>query len=199
MNTANAFKLTQNVVAMLSCFIVFMTSYPFYADATHASEEHDPIQQFASNVNFSKNFNVEWKVDHDSQSVEFILNVAIDDKGWVLLGFLPASNDSYKTAQEDGLQGTKGDFVVTWFSSPGRTKILVRNLSLIIKIVVIAMIDNAITTSFKYLYLPSSVAYRSCLFVFCTNIFMVIISRSSLKKKKKYTSMETTCKLRYEI
>ena len=66
------------------------------------------------------------------------------------------------------------------------------------KIGVIAMIDNAITTSFKYLYLPSSVAYRSCLFVYCTNIFMVIISRSSLKKKK-YTSMETTCKLRYEI
>ena len=166
MNTANAFKLTQKVVAILSCFIVFMTSYPFYADATHASEEHDPIQQFASNVNFSKNFNVEWKVDHDSQSVEFILNVAIDDKGWVLLGFLPASNDSYKPAQEDGLQGTKGDFVVTWFSSPGRTKILVRNLSLIIKIVVIAMIDNAITTSFKYLYLPSGMTYRSCLFVY---------------------------------
>lgn len=198
MNTANAFKLTQKVVAILSCFIVFMTSYPFYADATHASEGHAPIQQFASNVNFSKNFIVEWKVDHDSQSVEFILNVAIDDKGWVLLGFLPASNDSYKTAQEDGLQGTNGDFVVTWFSSPGRTKTLVRNLSLIIKIVVIAMIDNAITTSFKYLYLPSSVAYRSCLFVYCTNIFMVIISGSSLKKKK-YTSMETTCKLRYEI
>ena len=147
-----------------------MTSYPSYADATHASEGHDPVEQFASNVNFSKNFIVEWKVDHDSQSVEFLLNVTIDDKGWVLLGFFPASNDSYKPAQEDGLQGTKGDFVVTWFSSPGRTKILVRNLSLIIKIVVIAMIDNAITTSFKYLYLPSSGAYhRSCLFVYCTN------------------------------
>lgn len=124
MNTANAFKVTQNVVAILSCFIVFMTSYPSYADATHASEGHDPVEQFASNVNFSKNFIVEWKVDHDSQSVEFLLNVTIDDKGWVLLGFLPASNDSYKTAQEDGLQGTKGDFVVTWFSSPGRTKTL---------------------------------------------------------------------------
>lgn len=124
MNTANAFKLTQKVVAILSCFIVFMTSYPFYADATHASEGHAPIQQFASNVNFSKNFIVEWKVDHDSQSVEFLLNVTIDDKGWVLLGFLLASNDSYKPAQEDGLQGTNGDFVVTWFSSPGRTKTL---------------------------------------------------------------------------
>jgi len=134
MNTANAFKLTQNVVAILSCFIVFMTSYPLYGDASHASEGHDPIQQFASNVNFSKNFIVEWKVDHDSQSVEFLLKVTIDDKGWVLLGFLPASNDSYKPAQEDRLEGTKGDFVVTWFSSPGRTKTLVRNLSLIIKL-----------------------------------------------------------------
>lgn len=111
-----------------------MTSYPLNGDATHASEGHDPIQQFASNVNFSKNFVVEWKVDHDSESVEFILNVTIDDKGWVLLGFLPASNDSDKPAQEDRLQGTKGDFVVTWFSSPGRTKTLVRNLSLIIKL-----------------------------------------------------------------
>lgn len=136
MNTANAFKLTQNVIAILSCFIVFMTSCPLHGDATHESEGHDPIKQFASNVNFSKNFIVEWKVDHGSQSVEFILNVTIDDKGWVLLGFLPASNDSDKAVQEpkDGLLGKKGDFVVSWFSSKGKTKTLVRNLSLIIKL-----------------------------------------------------------------
>ena len=57
------------------------------------------------------------------------------------------------------------------------------------------MIDNAITTSFKYLYLPSSVAYRSCLFVYCTNSNYFSI----LLKKKKNMSMEKTCKLRYEI
>lgn len=118
------FKLI--TIYALFCFATFVT----FADASHQSGEKKPSELFTNKVNFSgDNFIVEWKVDQKAQCIEFKLNVVVDDRGWVLLGFMPASKNSSESSNQEpkSIAQTQGDFVLTWLSSASEQKTLVRS------------------------------------------------------------------------
>lgn len=46
------------------------------------------IDVLVDKVNLSDNYVVEWCIYEKVFSVEFKINVMVDDKGWVLLGFM---------------------------------------------------------------------------------------------------------------
>lgn len=103
------------------------TSCATFAEASHQSEEEKPGDLFKNKVNLSgDNFIMEWKVDKKAKCAEFKLNVVVDEKGWVLLGFMPASKNNSETKPVN-IQDSKGDFVLTWLLSASERKTLVRN------------------------------------------------------------------------
>ena len=120
----NEFKLI-TIYALFYC-ATFVT----FADALHQSDEKKSSELFTNKVNFSgDNFIVEWKVDQKAQCIEFKLNVVVDDRGWVLLGFMPASKNSSESSNQEpkSIDHSRGDFVLTWFSSASERKTLVRS------------------------------------------------------------------------
>lgn len=79
-------------------------------------------------VNLSDNFVVEWSVNETAKNVEFNVSVAIDEKGWVLLGFMPApKNKSSDKNHRMKLSDTRGDFMITWPSSSSERTTRVRD------------------------------------------------------------------------
>lgn len=107
------------ICPLLFCFASLVTFA--FAGAMHQSQEGHPADLSTNKVNFSDSFVVEWKVDEKAQSIHFKLNVVVDEKGWVLLGFMPAPNNSDSAIpRHSKIQETKGDFVLTWFSSASR-------------------------------------------------------------------------------
>lgn len=124
------FKTTTSYVSLLFWFSFFVS----FADATHQSaEDKKPGDFFTNNASLSDEFFIEWKVDEKAQCIEFKLNVAVDQKGWVLLGFMPASKNSSEntTLEHAKIQdSTGGDFVVTWLSPASNRTTLVSGISL---------------------------------------------------------------------
>lgn len=94
----------------LLCFVLLVNS-------SHENTAKNPAF-FASKVNISDNFVVEWRVNDTAKNVEFKVNVTIDEKGWVLLGFMPTpKNKSSDKNHPMKLSDTRGDFLITWPSS----------------------------------------------------------------------------------
>ncbi|KAJ7357663.1 hypothetical protein OS493_023794 [Desmophyllum pertusum] len=102
-----AFK-TMTFYTQLFCFFLFV-------NASHENAEKKP-DVFANKVNLSDNYIVEWTVNETS--IEFKVNVAVDEKGWIFLGFMPKpKNSSVNPERPKLLHDSRGDFVVTWPSS----------------------------------------------------------------------------------
>lgn len=104
----------------LLCFVLLVNS-------SHENTAKNPAF-FASKVNISDNFVVEWRVNDTAKNVEFKVNVTIDEKGWVLLGFMPTpKNKSSDKNHPMKLSDTRGDFLITWPSSSSERTTLVRD------------------------------------------------------------------------
>ena len=92
------------------CFVIFVNS-------SHENTAKNPAL-FACKVNLSDNYVVEWSVNKTAKSVEFKVNVTVDEKGWILLGFMPPPrNKSSEKDHQLKLSDTRGDFLVTWPSN----------------------------------------------------------------------------------
>ena len=104
----------------LLCFVLLVNS-------SHENTAKNPAF-YASKVNISDNFVVEWRVNDTVKNVEFKVNVTIDEKGWVLLGFMPTpKNKSSDKNPPMKLSDTRGDFLITWPSSSSERTTLVRD------------------------------------------------------------------------
>lgn len=113
-----AFK-TMTFYTQLFCFFLFV-------NASHENAEKKP-DVFANKVNLSDNYIVEWTVNETS--IEFKVNVAVDEKGWIFLGFMPKpKNSSVNPERPKLLHDSRGDFVVTWPSSASERTTMVRNI-----------------------------------------------------------------------
>lgn len=105
--------------AQLLCFVIFVNS-------SHEKTVKNPA--FVCKVNLSGNYVVEWSVNETAKSVEFKVNVTVDEKGWILLGFMPTPrNKSSDKNPQLKLSDTRGDFVVTWPSASSERMTLVRD------------------------------------------------------------------------
>ena len=125
-------SLSQRCTESLSRSLVMHTvkKYAFYAqllgfvlfvNSSHENAAKNP-------VNLSDNFVVEWSVNETAKNVEFNVSVAIDEKGWVLLGFMPApKNKSSDKNHGMKLSDTRGDFMITWPSSSSERTTMVRD------------------------------------------------------------------------
>lgn len=121
MVTNKNYQLVKVTISVLFCFANFAT----FADASHQIEKEKTDDFFTNKVNLSSNFFVEWKVLQTERCIEFNLRVVVDEKGWVLLGFMPAAMNISETPKT--VQQSKGDFVVTaLLSASGERKTLVR-------------------------------------------------------------------------
>lgn len=119
MVTNKNYELVKVTISVLFCFANFAT----FADASHQIEKEKPNDLFTNKVNLSSNFVVEWKVLQTERCIEFNLRVVVDEKGWVLLGFMPAAMNISETPKT--VQQSKGDFVVTaLLSASGERKTL---------------------------------------------------------------------------
>lgn len=123
---------TCNLAGVVSLSVLFcIVSFFMIVDASHQSKRTQRKESLNTNrVNLSSgNFLVEWNVDKHAESIEFILNVTVDEKGWIFFGFMPISiNSSIKPRR---IQDSKGDFVVTWLAASNNRETLVRNLTLV--------------------------------------------------------------------
>ena len=73
-------------------------------------------------------FIVEWQVNHTSQTIQFDASVAIDEKGWFLLGFMSPNNNSANiTTKLTTIADTNGDVVLNWPVSASKRRTLVRS------------------------------------------------------------------------
>lgn len=98
-------------------FYVQLLGFALFVKSSHENTAKTPAI-FACKVNLSDNFVVEWSVNETAKSVEFKVNVTIDEKGWVLLGFMPIpKNKSSDKNYQMKLSDTRGDFLITWPSS----------------------------------------------------------------------------------
>lgn len=124
MHTAKKYVFkTMNFYVHLFCFGLFVNA----VSASHENTAEKP-DNFANKVNLSHNYIVEWTVNETAKNVEFRVNVAVDDKGWVLLGFMPVpKNESEIKNNPPELSDSRGDFVVTWPSSASERRTLVRD------------------------------------------------------------------------
>lgn len=114
---------TMTFYVHLFCFGLFVNA----VNASHENREEKP-DVFANKVNLSHNYIVEWTVNETAKNVVFRVKVAIDDKGWVLLGFMPVPrNKSEIKNNPPKLSDSRGDFVVTWPSSASGRRTLVRD------------------------------------------------------------------------
>ena len=101
---------TMTFYVQLFCFVVFV-------NASHENNAKGP-DLFANKVRLSDNYIVEWTVNETAKSIEFSVDVAVDDKGWVLLGLMPVpKNKSEAKNVPSKLSDSRGDFVVTWPTS----------------------------------------------------------------------------------
>lgn len=131
-----------NVATIVSLSaLVCIVSFFVIVDASHQSKPTQRRESLTTNrVNLSSgNFLVEWNVDKKAESIEFILNVAVDEKGWIFFGFMPISiNDSTKPRR---IQDSKGDFVLTWLLTARQTdrETLVRNLALVVWVTIFVL------------------------------------------------------------
>lgn len=92
----------------------------FFVLSVYASHESTAKKTdvFANKVNLSDNYIVEWTVNETAKSIEFRVNVTVDEKGWILLGFMPLPKNKSETKNlPPKLSESRGDFVVTWPSS----------------------------------------------------------------------------------
>lgn len=108
-------------------FYVQLLGFALFVKSSHENTAKTPAI-FACKVNLSDNFVVEWSVNETAKSVEFRVNVTIDEKGWVLLGFMPIpKNKSSDKNYQMKLSDTRGDFLITWPSSSSERTSLVRD------------------------------------------------------------------------
>lgn len=116
---------TCNLAGVVSLSVLFcIVSFFMIVDASHQSKRTQRKESLNTNrVNLSAgNFLVEWNVDKHAESIEFILNVTVDEKGWIFFGFMPISiNSSIKPRR---IQDSKGDFVVTWLAASNNRETL---------------------------------------------------------------------------
>lgn len=122
-----------NLAGVVSLSVLFcIVSFFMIVDASHQSKRTQRRESLDNNrVNLSAgNFLVEWNVDKNAGSIEFILNVTVDEKGWIFFGFMPISINS--STKPSGIEDSKGDFVVTWLLPASNDReTLVRNLTLV--------------------------------------------------------------------
>ena len=108
-------------------FYIQLLGFILFVNSSHENTAKNPAF-FACKVNLSHNFVVEWSVNETAKNVEFKVNVTIDEKGWVLLGFMPTpQNKSSDNNHPMKLSDTRGDFLITWPSSSSERTSLVRN------------------------------------------------------------------------
>lgn len=108
-------------------FYIQLLGFALFVKSSHENTAKTPAI-FACKVNLSDNFVVEWSVNETAKSVEFKVNVTIDEKGWVLLGFMPIpKNKSSDKNYQMKLSDTRGDFLITWPSSSSERTSLVRD------------------------------------------------------------------------
>lgn len=97
-------------------------------NASHENTE-EKTDVFVNKVILMDNYVVEWSVNETASSVEFKINVTVDEKGWVLLGFMNIPrNQSATKSQPAKISDSRGDFVITWPSSALERTTLVRYL-----------------------------------------------------------------------
>lgn len=104
-----------NLAGVVSLSVLFcIVSLFMIVDASHQSKRTQRRESLDNNrVTLSAgNFLAEWNVDKNSGSIEFILNVTVDEKGWIFFGFMPISINS--STKPSGIEDSTGDFVVTW-------------------------------------------------------------------------------------
>ena len=107
-------------------FFAQLLGFVLFVKSSHENTAKTPAI-FACKVNLSDNYFVEWTVNETAKSVEFKVNVTIDEKGWVLLGFMPApKNKSSDKNHRMKIADTRGDFLITWPSSSSERTSLVR-------------------------------------------------------------------------
>lgn len=98
---------TMGLIANLLCLFLVV-------DASHENRG-GKIDALADKVNLSDNYVVEWRIYEKASSVEFKINVMVDDKGWVLLGFMDVpKNQSAAKSKPGSIKDSRGDFVITW-------------------------------------------------------------------------------------
>ena len=108
-------------------FYVQLLGFMLFVNSSHENAAKNPAF-FPCKVNLSDNFVVEWSVNETAKNVEFNVSVAIDEKGWVLLGFMPApKNKSSDKNHRMKLSDTRGDFMITWPSSSSERTTRVRH------------------------------------------------------------------------
>lgn len=93
---------------------------------------------FVSKVNISDNFVVEWRVNDMVKNVEFKVNVIIDEKGWVLLGFMfILKNKFFDKNYLMKLSDICGDFLIIWLFFLLERIILVRDFFSFVEVYVL--------------------------------------------------------------
>ena len=98
---------TMGLIANLLCLFLVVA-------ASHENRG-GKIDALADKVNLSDNYVVEWRIYEKASSVEFKINVMVDDKGWVLLGFMDVpKNQSAAKSKPGSIKDSRGDFVITW-------------------------------------------------------------------------------------
>lgn len=109
-------------------FYVQLLGFVLFVNSSHENTAKTPAFS-ACKVNLSDNYIVEWIVNESAKSVEFKVNVTVDEKGWVLLGLMPIpKNESFDKNHRMEISDTRGDFVLTWPSSSSERMTLVRDL-----------------------------------------------------------------------
>ena len=113
-------------------FYVQLLGFVLFVNSSHENTAKNPAFFTDCKVNLSHNYVVEWSVNETAKSVEFKVNVTVDEKGWVLLGFMPTPNAKNKSSDKNyhrkpKISDTRGDFVVTWPTSSSKRMTLVRD------------------------------------------------------------------------
>lgn len=94
----------------------------FVVDASHEKRGGN-IDAIVNKVNLSDNYAVEWRINEKESSVEFKVSVIVDDKGWVLLGFMKVpKNQTAAKNKPKKIEDSRGDFVITWPTSASRNR-----------------------------------------------------------------------------
>lgn len=120
---------TKKYVFKTITFYVQLFCFVLFVHASHENTARKP-DAFANKVNLSGNYIVEWTVNETAKSIEFRVNVTVDEKGWILLGFMHVpSNKSETKNLPSKLSDSRGDFVVTWPSSASERTTLVSTFS----------------------------------------------------------------------
>lgn len=94
----------------------------FVVDASHEYRREN-INAIANKANLSDNYVVQWRINEKASSVEFKVCVMVDEKGWVLLGFMNVpKNQTAAKNKPKKLEDSRGDFVITWPTSASKNR-----------------------------------------------------------------------------